>query len=49
MEVNNPREVKGCVVKLEHALVTPFREATALEADTMQIYTKKTKYDLRTL
>ena len=53
MEGKNPREIKGWAVKWQRALVTPFRDATALEADTMQmvrtVFTGKKKHDLRTL
>ena len=33
----NPMEIKGLVVKWQHALVTPFRNAPALEADPLQL------------
>ena len=33
MEGKSPMEIKGLVVKWQRALVTPFRNATALEAD----------------
>ena len=33
MEGKNPREIKGWVVKWQRVLVTPFRDATAMEAE----------------
>ena len=40
-----PLGVKGWVVKWQRALVTPFRDVTALEAETMQmlppVFTRK--------
>ena len=37
MEGKNPMEIRGLVVKWERALVTPFRNDTALEADPLQL------------
>lgn len=30
-------EIKGLVIKWQHALVTPFREAPVLEGDPLQL------------
>ena len=37
MEGKIPMEIKGLVVKWQRALTTPFRNATALEADPLQL------------
>ena len=36
MEGKTPREIKGWVVKRQRVLVTPFRDATAMEAEPTQ-------------
>lgn len=36
----NTIEIKGLVVKWQRALVTPFRNASALEADPLQLVSK---------
>ena len=37
MEGKSPTEMKGCVVKWQRALVTPFRGAAALEPVQLQL------------
>ena len=37
IEGKNPRKIKGWVAKWQHALVTPFCDATALEADPIEM------------
>ena len=37
MEGKIPMEIKGLVVKWQRALATPFRNATALEEDPLQL------------